>query len=342
MAATGTEILAAAKKASAWGTAVSVGANDGILLLSESLLKRRSVELDAAAGQTFFQEADRGLIEVGGDLTAQLRYDGLTMLLAMLFGTAGSPVQQGGTAAYLHTLQLAGNTDGKFATLAIDKVVHKQEYPSVKVLGATIRGEAGRPLEVTFQVTADDLLAPAVTNTSLASVTYRTRSNRVMFAQGVFRINAQGGAALASPADVVQPAGFELAIRRPLVGDYLAGNANKIAEPLGDGIPEITLSLRFPVFNAATWPAALQADSRYKADIVFTGALLAGAYYYKATFEFPHLVVDETSAQIQGAGKIPNPVSFRALRAAAAPSGMTAVLPVTLSLINTQTTDPLA
>jgi hypothetical protein len=341
MAATGTEILAAVKKAAAWGTAASVGANTGVLLLSESLVKKCAEELDEAAGQAFHQEDDKGLITVQGDLVAQARYDGLTTLLAMALGTAGAPAQQGATAAYLHLLQLASKTDGLFATAAIDKITQIQEWPALKVLGFTLKGDVGKPCELTFPCAADDLLSPAVTNTSLASVTYRDRSNRLLFSQAVFRINAQSGAALDS-GDIITPSGFELKFLRKLAGDYLAGGANKIGEPLNDGMPDITLDLKFPVFKVATWPVALQADTRYKMDITFTGKLIAGAYYYSLTISFPHLSVADTSAPMSGPGKIANPVTFRVLKASAAPTGMAYTLPMTLALINTQTTDALA
>lgn len=342
MAATGTEITAAVKKAAAWGTAVAVGASDGILLTRDAITKRRGVEVDESAGQAFAREADRGNIVVGGDLTAWARYDGLATLLALAMGTAGAPTQQEATAAYKHILQLATNTDGKFATYVRDLDTQIQECPSLKVLGFDLAGEAGQPCTLTFPTAADDLLLPAVTNTSVASVTYRDRGNRILFSQAVFRCNAQGGAALGS-GDVIKPASFRLACRLPLTGDYLAGNADKIAEPVRDGprLPEITLTLQFPQFSSASWNTAFQADARQKLDIIFTGGLIEGAYHYSLVIPCPHVVVEESTQEIPGAGKIPNPVTLRLLEAAAAPTGMTYTAPITLELINRQTTNPL-
>lgn len=342
MGASGTEILAAVKKASTWGTAVSVGANNGLLLLSDNTKKTQPPLPDESAGQAFTLTADRGNIAVAGQPAAYLRYDGLLEILACLFGTAGTPAQQGGTAAYKHILQLATNTDGKFLTYAVDKSTQKQEAPSVKILGVTLSGEMGQEVRVAIDWVCDDLVIPATVNTSFASVTYRDRGNRVLTSQGVFRVNAQSGAGLASPTDVVKVASFELAIRRALEGDYLTGNAGKIDEPTPNGLPSVSLALRFPKYVASTWTAALAADTRLKADITFTGALIAGAYYRSMTFLLPHLQLDDTDTAIPGPGKIPNPVSFRAHAASAAPTGMSYTLPVTLEVINTQTTDPLA
>lgn len=341
MGATGTQIMAAIKKGSAWGTALGAGANDAILLTRESLPKRRALLVDPAAGQVHEREVDRGPIAVSGSIEMEARYDLANMLIALGMGTAGAPAQQGGTAAYKHTIQSADNADGKFTTLAIDKVTEIQEYPSVKVLGFTLRGQAGQVCTRAFELVADDLVAPATVNVSKAAWTYRDRANRILFSQGVLRINAQAGGALAG-GDTVKPASWEITYRRPAEGEYLAGNANKIDEPVATGPVVVGLSLTFPIFSANTWTAALQADTRYKADLVLTGLQISGAYYYSESLFFPHLVLEETDAQLIGAGKIPNPVRFKAIEASAAPTGMSYTKPLTIELINKRTTDLLA
>jgi len=343
MASTGTEFSGAFKKAAVWGTAAAIGANTGIMLLRDTLKKKRPSEVDQSAGQAFARTADRGLITVAGDLEAWFRYDGLTDMLAQVFGTAGAPTQQGATAAYKHVLQLANNVDGKFGTYARDLVAQKQECPSLKLLGFDLVGEAGQPLKLTFPCVADDLLMPAVTNTSFASVTYRDRANRALYRQMVMRCNDQSGAALGAE-DAIKPSGFTLSLRLPLKGDHLSGNADKIDEPTRDGeeLPTLTLQLRFPKFNSTAWVTALQGDTRKKLDLTFTGALIASPYYYTLALVIPHALLEETDTDVSGAGKIGNPVTFRLLEAAAAPTGMTYTKPLAMELINTQTTDPLA
>jgi len=343
-AATGSEVLAAYKRGSVWGTAVACGANNAVLIKSERIAKRVPPMVDPSAGFAFERVADQGAVSVTGTLEAELRYDGWWDLLALWFGTAGAPAQQGGTAAYSGTLQLARNTDGKFCTLAFDKVTQIHEIPSGKIVGVTLSGRAGEAVTLSVETICRDRVAPAVVNSSTASWTFRERENRVLFSQGVFRCNAQSGAALASPADVIKPSGFTLAMRRNLEGDYLAEGTGKtlISEPVNNGLPEILLSLEFPQFASTTWVAALEADTRLKADITFTGKTIAGAYKRTLTLTFPHLMVEEEDAPIEGASKIPNPVRLRALEASAAPAGMSVTLPVTLGYTATQTTDPLA
>ena len=343
MSAVGREILAAAIKGATWGTAATVGANNGLLLTKDSIVRKRPPIVDLSAGTPYERIADQGNIVVAGDLTAYGRYDGLTTLLAMAMGTAGAPAQQGGTAAYKHVLQLATNKDGKFLTYARDLNLQIQEVPSIKVLGFDITGRAGEPIEITFHVVGDDLLMPAVTNTTLASVTYRDRANRILFGQMVMRCNDQSAGALSS-GDTIKPSEFKLSYTTPLVGDYLAGNAYKIAEPVYDSaqLPQIQLTLTFPLFNLATWNTAFQGDTRKKLDVTFTGALISGSYYYSLAMFCPHAMLETSEQQVSGPGKIPNPVTLRLLTASAAPTGMSYTQPFTIEMINLQTTDSLA
>jgi len=336
------EAQGAMVKGSTWGTAASCGALSSFLFLDEGLRKRQATEIDQSVGVPFPIWAEKSNIAVDGDLRAYLRYEGLMLQLALAMGTAGAPTQQGATAAYKHVLQLNDKLDGLFGTLAFDKIQQFHEYPSVKLAGFSIRGEGGKPCEITFNAIADNQVVPATTNTSKATWTFRDRANRVLFDQATFRVNDQSGAALA-PGDVVKPSAFELTYRRKLAGNYLAGNAGKIDEPVNDGFPEVTLRLTFPNYTSNAWWAAFAGDTRKKADITFTGQLIESSYYYTMLFQFPHLILESTEATIAGMGKIANPVTFNALTALAAPTGMTGITkPFQLDITNKMTTSALA
>lgn len=79
--ATGTEIKAAARKASLWGTAAPCGAGDGILILPPSINKKRPGIVDDSLGLYFPIDSERGAVSAEGDIPAYLRYDGLDLLL---------------------------------------------------------------------------------------------------------------------------------------------------------------------------------------------------------------------------------------------------------------------
>ena len=91
---TGRETLIGLKKASGWRTAVACGANDGILILSETLKQTREHLDDDSAALPFIQRTDAGKITASGDITGYLRYDGLDAPIALAMGQAGTPTQQ--------------------------------------------------------------------------------------------------------------------------------------------------------------------------------------------------------------------------------------------------------
>src|SRR5262245_14925577 len=126
--------LAAAKKATTWGTPVAAGANDGIELKSESMSANVALIEDMQiTGKASQRNGDAGNRIFSGDLATDARYEGLEVLLALLFGTAGAPSTVD-TTAKLHKLKVNDTMEGLFATLAIKKslpVVH--EFSTAKV-----------------------------------------------------------------------------------------------------------------------------------------------------------------------------------------------------------------
>ncbi len=344
--ASGKEAKAAFAKASTWGTAAAVSDSDALLFLSEKITRTREHLPDDSAGQAFYAGSDRGLITCGGDLSAYLRYSGLEVLLAMAMGAAGVPAQQDSTAAYLHGLRMAGDSDGLFGTLCLYKGAGCHEYAGTKVDGFTIEGEAGQPLKVTFNLIADDLdiNTTSGTNTAAAMAALATpgRGNRVLFRQGQFLINDADGAALAG-GDAIAPSRFSLSFKRNLAGDHLAGGDDRIAEPACSGFPELSLTLEFASYTSDTYLSDLGADTRKKMAISFTGDQIESPYSYSLELLMPHLVITNAEAAVDGAGKIAHPVTLALLATETERNGMSGITaPLALNLINTRTTDPLA
>jgi hypothetical protein len=340
----GLEIKAAVKKAAVWDTPVACGASNGVLLKGDTL--KRTVEslVDNGLGQAFGKNMDQGEIKAEGALSAFLRYDGLDLLIALAMGaTGGAPAQQGATTAYAQAFTLADLLDGLFSTIAINKKVNVFEYTSAKITGFTLKGEMGKPLEIDFDVIADDEDPASVTNdlTSFANVTYFETAHRVLMSQGEFRINDRSGAALGA-GDVIKPSSFELAFRRKLAGKYVAGGSNRIDEPLNEGLPEVTLKLTFPRYTATTYLTALGADTRKKMDIVFTGAEIEAPYNREFKIQFPHLALTNAEAAT-AKGQIEHPLEFKCLATDTAPTGMAGILkPFQADVINRQSANVLA
>lgn len=348
--ATGVEMKYALKKGTTWGTAVELGANDGLLLLPTGLRDNgAALEVDDSQGLFWSQDGTPGQIKNEGDLPGYLRYDGCDLLIALFMGVAGVPsLHAGGSVSYDYLYQLASNIDGLFGTFGRNWKNYVEAARSVKITGITIKGERGKPLQLIADGIADHSEWDGVnTLTTWNNVTIAEVANRIHFAQGVFRMNDQGGAALGS-GDVIGPNSFELTAKRNLLGvptgALTTGGSSPrdiIDEPVNNGMPEIGLKLGFPYHTGATRLSDLGSDTRKKADITFTGGLLEGTIYRKFGLRFPHLqyksvdVVDES-------GIIKEPVEFVCHGASVAPTGMTCTTPFEIFGTNQRATDPLA
>jgi len=337
-------LKAAFKKASTWGTAVAVGANDGLLILEDGGLKKTRDYLPAKESDSpFVGESVLGRIApVDFAPTMHLRYEGLEVLLAMVMGTAGAPTQPdaiGAPNTYEHTLQLADAIKGLFGTFCIEKGSKIHEVPSAKS-HRLVFSIADGILQLEVGIRGNDLIDNSTTNTDLSAVTYLEKHHRVLFKQGVFRMNNQSAAALAN-SDKIYPNDFTLTIERFLDEAYEAGS-DKIIEPLENDHPSIILTLSFPRINSVNeaYFQDFDAETLKKMDITFTGALIEATYYYELKFQLPQLKivdVEYTWSEI-----IPASITLQAEQADSAPSGMTGITkPVQIDLRNTRNTDPL-
>jgi len=339
----GLEVKAAVKKASTWGTAVVCGANDGILILPPTLSKEREDQIDDSLGFYFPQDSDPGAVKSEGDLPMYLRYDSIDLLIALAMGaTAGAPVQQGTTAAYKQTFSLAESIDGLFATLALWTKINVEEYPTVKVTGLTLEGEVGKALTITFHLIASNrTTSGSNTLTSFNNVTYFETKNRVLFNQGVFRMNNQSDPALGS-GDIIYPNSFKLTFQRKMAGVYGAGGSfDVIDEPTNDGLPEMKLELTVPRYTSDAYFTDWDAGTVKKMDITFTGAVIESPYNRQFKIEFPNLKFAKVDAPVKQ-GIIDHPVEFNVLGADAAPAGMTTTKPFEITVINRQSANVLA
>lgn len=345
----GVEIIAAFKKTVTWGTAIVLGANDGLLILPTSIKRDAEIDIDDSLGEYFSVDGAPSLITCEGDIPGYLRYDGWDIIIALAMGIAGAPAQQAATAAYAYTYKWKKDTDGLFGVFAKDMKNYIDENPSVKIAGFTIKGEIGQAVQIIAHTICDNKLSDSAVNTpaTFNNVTILEDANRIRFSQGAFRMNDQGDAAL-DAGDVIYPSSFELIAMRKLVGVHdgqyktAGGNPQElIDEPTNDGMPEISLKLGFPRHTANTNLLALVADTRKKMDMVFTGNEIETPYNRELTIEMPHLQMKNVDP-VDEQGIIKEPLEFIVHSASAAPTGMTVTDPFWISGINQRTTDPLA
>ena len=344
---TGREALCALKKATTWRTPVACGANDGLLILSESLAMSQEELVDDSLGAVWPMYSDLGKSSTQGSLDAYMRYDGLDVALALIAGAAGTPAQQETTTAYKNTIELADNIVGKFATLAIKKKSDViAEYPSLKLHGFKLAADMKNPVKATLNAVANKEVLTSATNTvsSMGNVTYPDVANRlIMNANTAFRINDKSGLAL-SDSDKIYPSSFEFNFNRPTEGDLTVSN-DDIDEPGDNAFPEASVTLNFPRYNDANHAffTDWNANTEKKMEIYFRGNLIEGSYYREFKISMPHVRVANPTANASGPGKIPMSVTLRLLGTNVAPSGMTGITKMfQIDVTNTRTTSPLA
>lgn len=343
---TGREIIMGAKLASSWRTAVSIGANDGVLITGESMGAKAPTMLpDDSLGRADIKEMIQTHESISGaSLNGYYRYEGWDVLLALALGTAGVPTQITGTA-YQNSYTPADNIDGKFATLGIKKSATTHsiwEIPSAKVMGFTLSAEVGRLAQIVVNVMGNKIENDDPVNTSLASVTYPDESNIAkMDSRTKVRMNTQSGGALAD-SDAIYPFSFELTYNRPFDEHFEAGYSD-MSEPVQNGFAESRLRLRFDKYNLDDFMDAIADEEAKKLDILLEGAAITGGTRYQLRIDIPKLIVLSAGADVGSAGTIPHVVEARPLAVNTAPTGMSGVLdPLRLYVQNTRSSDPLA
>ncbi|MEE8109980.1 MAG: hypothetical protein V3T44_03030 [bacterium] len=327
---TGREIVAAVAKGTTWGTPLAAGALDGLLITGEGMGAGAPEDLvSEEAGVGWQQTSEAGDINIEGALSGFLRYESaLWRLIALGLGTDASAVID--TSAYTHTMDFLDTLSALFGTLAIDKGPEVWEFPSAKVIGFSISGEAGQPVNFGITARCDALnrntSGGTNNNTTMASVTYRSKALRVLFQHLTFRINAQSAGALASPTDDLQISSFNLSVTRPQSADHVSGQQG-IIEPVEDGLPVVTLEFAIPEYAGATHLDRMVAHTALKADLTFDSGVLAGAatQNYDAVISIPQLILTADEAAVAAAAKIPESISGRCEEAQTAPSGMTGI-----------------
>jgi len=346
---TGREIILAVKKASTWRSAVTVGAGDGLLITRESIgAKAPGFVDDVSLGQPDISRIVQVTESVtGASIDGFLRYEGWDVLLALVLGSAGTPVNEEGTA-YSNTYNAAQSLAGLFATLAIKKANTAKgiwEIPSAKITGFKISGRIGELVQVTVNLMGNKIEIANPQNTSLASVTYQSGLDEDtvvrMDTQFKVRMNAQGGSAL-SDSDKLYPSEFELIYERPFKEQFEAGFRD-MSEPVQSDFATGTIRLTFDKYNLDDFTSAIAGDVDQKMDLTFIGPTITGTTNYTFRVDLPKITWRSASADVTGPGLIRHVVEGRLLRVDSAPEGMSGVLgPVSIYVVNKRDQSPLA
>jgi hypothetical protein len=221
--------------------------------------------------------------DAGGQLTMEVPTTGFGRFLKHIVGGTPSIAQQGGTAAWLQT-HVYGSVAGKSLTMQ----GHRRDGANALVQQFTRVG--CKIPEAEFSINKDSILQCAMTvdardeNVSTAAGTPSYSNNAVFtWTQGAISL---GGTPLAKVTDA------KWKFTRPMKTDgYYLGSAGLKSEPTENAKPSITgsLALEFDSTGKTAIYDPFVLDSALSLVLTFTGANIAGAYYYNLTFTFPEI-----------------------------------------------------
>lgn len=340
-------LAAGAKKGSSgWGTAVALGAGDGLLITTDGGPTRKQPYSPAKEHDTpFIKTGDLGAIDpIDFALSFFMRYDPgrLGTLLAMIYGTAGIPMIQGTGPAYKHIFQFKDTIEGLFVTYAKEIPGKIHEIASAKPYAVEFSIADGL-LQASLSLRGNKLIDDSVVNaaTQMDALTYPDRYNRVKFPQLVVKMNDESGGDV-SGETALAINGLTISIARTPDAVPPAGQ-DYILEPLENDYPQATVKLSFPRANSVNTAffQKFTAETPQKLLAKFTGKLIESTYYYDLAFYFPRLKFSPDPPSYADNEIVPAEITLVAEEAAAAPTGMSYARPY-LELINKATIDYLA
>jgi hypothetical protein len=303
------------KKGAVWSTPVLGGALDACLFTMIGAGAARDYVRDKSFGHggrtqlPGFPGNFKHQFEIG----MPMRYGGYNVKrwIAGIFGSVANPTTVD-TSARQHIFKMAKDLAGLFWTFGYegDKDTEVFEYPSIKILGITIRGTKGQALELSIRVAAHSLNqnqgAGTNNTTSIDTLTFGTDgTEEIMFHQGQALCNAQGGAGFVVPTlgvlnDAIVIDGFELNIDGKFNTEkYNTEYGANIAEPqMEETEDQVTLKLNLSEYGAGNrgrqWVVDQLAKNQKKLKLSFLSPTLAGAATQKYQFSawLPRVVFD--------------------------------------------------
>lgn len=341
------DVVVSFKKISTWGTAVSVAGGFRLRCSSLSISGGfdEITERDIGAGK---KQTDmiRGVENVNVSLTCDYSYgQNWLPIIAGILGTESVPSETTPSQGdYSRNIDLADSTYGASAivpgwTMAwtIEDATYIVELPSVKFNSFVVNMPINAVPTITFSGVADRVLMTGYTN-SYATVTGVSAPawdyELAVFGGGeavnhYLRMNDASGATLAA-GDNIWVENIEISLNRPLAPQHVLQGASSpyIIAPKEIGAIEGTVRVTLGESKEGTYAYAYKwANATDSKGAIYTdGDQIASGVKTSLTWIFPKL---RPMGSLPGGYDIPNnsslmkPVlSFKMLKASAAPSGM--------------------
>lgn len=326
---TGASTIIAAKIGGTLGSAIHVGvANAQVEGFNFNTALNSTVRRPSpiGSGKDMDNETDVGagspIVTLGG---GEDRYDGTPVELEALWWGADSVA---GSSVFTHSLLYEATRNQKYATIVRQATTGSvYEYAACTPTNVTIAATANDYAKKTIALLADAETTDGTgTNGAVGPAYLENATNagtkRVVFSlDDYFLLSEQDGDALAT-GDAVAITDYSCsldhaAVHMPEV-DGTAGMGAPVSS--GDAPLAITLTVTFKQQVDFQWVDAQRAGYEFKAEIRHTSPDSAD---FRCRRYFPRLIIaDQVDAQVASAGINPQTVTFKALLASAAVSGM--------------------
>ena len=331
---TGADAKVGFKIGSAVGTAVAVGANDG--LCHEGLSMSVGVERQEAAslglGLSMLKDVKPGAktYEPSITTTPQFNCREIGMIAAFMGDAVAGSEQTSGQGDYLHVLHF--NKTRQFGTLAAEATSAKViEFPSTyfKELNLTPKGVPGY-LQASFKMLATSRVLNSSTNTNatIASNLTRPTDEQIEVLQDAdVWIGDASGSALSS-SNKVNIKSFNLTLTRDAAPANEITGTNTDAAPIDQGYFSGTLTLDLSGLDDFTWFDYANAETFLMAKIGFEGSQIGTGDNRSFNIYLPRIkLVEDPKYDMNDAGFNPHNLTFEVLAAVSAPTGMSYTLP---------------
>lgn len=330
-----------------WGTAGTVGANDGFLPVSiDPVVLKGDINIDDASGLSRKSQYD--LIQDNAEQTivVQMRWNGIFEWLALAHWM-GDDTKTGAGPTYTHTMnfQQISNLTQKGLTVAwrLDSSNNNSigEVPSLKPQNITLEPSDGfwnmsvSTIGSTIYQAGDGNIT--ADSTAIGNVTYRTQAQRMKFKANQLRMNAQAGAGLGSGDVLSDVSNISIVLDRPYddMKDVLLGSTlpRQNAEPIQNDHSTITLNFDQKTYDVDTHRSDLDSGNEYKADLIQTQSISGNSHSF--TSEFGRLIPMDPQVALERGLRIPMTHNYEAIKPSSTPTGMNSSNEFHVILVNT-------
>jgi len=274
-------------------------------IVKESIGADQEVLMDETVRGRDVYKQSAGPVKVGGGFDFFVAPEnGIGQLLYQCLGAVSS-AQQGGTAAYLHTITPADEPPSITIEKGLDAVTGLQ-YPGCKIAKITLKSVRKEKLSASVEVVGKTEKVVSLSTPSWSNLPDFT------FAQGTFKINTE------ACGDIT---GIEASIINTLLGDEYRPQSRVISKlPVGSRKIEGTLDLEFDnkdqlekFYGAAAATEPQDTLTGTALDLKWEGATIEEAYKYYLQLEIPQIYYTTAKAVLNKRDLILQGVEYKAI-----------------------------